>query len=445
MLSTLAARVTRVRHMTPAMAAATAVLLLAGLLAVAVHDGDGDTRLTTDRTTTTTATDLANDEPVDPATDTTLAPVVGPAGPATTPTTSAPSTTTTAPAPPVCQAGPASTIDSAGLWLVDVADGRVRRVIGEGVETFTWSPDGKHLAYLAGPQEDRRLVVLDEPGASRTVYDGSPVRAFAWTADSARLVVAVRSAEDHDSIVTVPVAGGEAIDVHDLGSLVGDLEVRPDASVVFTDGGTLAVIDADGSNRRNLIAATGGRAVHTIAVSPDGKLVAYTDGSKFGVLTITTGAVKELGSSSSPGRPLAWSSDSARVAFVPVQGGRPMGVVVRPDGSEARTVGPGADSFGLAPNGKELGWVATATSTLTATDTAIGRERVVGKDMWQPTWAPDSGSMAVYAKVAGEARPALCLVGVGTRRVAQLKGNAAPFSALAWSPSGATLAFASLA
>lgn len=443
MLSMWAARVSRVRHVTPVLAAATAALLVASLLAAVAHDDDGDSRLATDSsTTTTTAADLANDDTVHPATDTTLAPVVV-GGPTTTTAPSSSTTTTTAP-PPACT-GAASIVDGAGLWLLDAADGRLRRVIAEGVESFLWSPDGKHLAYAAGAQEDRRLLVLDVPGASRTVYDGFPVRAFGWTSDSATLVVAVRADEEHDRIVTVPAAGGDAGVLHDLKSVTADLDVRPDGSVVFTDGGTVAVIDADGSNRRDLIAASDTRAVHTIAVSPDGKLVAYTDGTKFGVLTVDSGAVKELGSSEPSGRPLAWSSDSTRAAFVPVQGGRQLAVVVRPDGSEPRTVGPGAESFGLAPSGKELGWVATAGATLTATEVATGKERVVGKDMWQPTWTPDSGSMAVYAKVAGEARPALCLVGVGSRRVAQFKGSAAPYAALAWSPSGATVAFASLA
>lgn len=442
MLSSWAARVTRIRHVTPAMAAATAVLLFAGLLAAVGHDDGRDSNLATDRTTTTTAaSDLDNDDTVDPATDTSLAPVV--AGPTTTTTAAgATSTTTTAAPAPVCK-GAASTVDEAGLWIVDAADGRLQRVIAEGVETFAWSPDGKHLAYTAGPREDRRLVVLDIPGASRTVYDDLPVRALAWTADSAKVVMAVRADEDRDRIVVAPTTGGDATDLHDAGEAIGDLEVRPDGSVVFTDGGTLAVIDADGSDRRNLITATGSRAVLAIAVSPDGKQVAYTDGTKFGVVTIEGGAVKELGNSEPRGRPLAWSSDSKRVAFVPVQGDREVGVAARPDGTELRTVGAGGAGFALAPSGREMAW--ESSPTLTAADLTTGKERVVGRDMWQPTWAPDSGSMAVYAKVAGEARPALCLVGVGSRRVAQLKGTAAPVSALAWSPSGATVAFSTVA
>ncbi|HVF74246.1 MAG TPA: hypothetical protein VM938_04295 [Acidimicrobiales bacterium] len=443
MLTTFATRLVGARHATPTVAAATATLLVAGLLAAVLHDKD-NTRLSTDSTTTTTAADLTHDT-TEPTTDSTVGPLVGqtPTAPLTTATTAAPtSTTTTAFAQPTCL-GSASTIDSSGLWVVDVADGRLRRVVAEGIERFAWSPDGKRLAYLAGPQDDRRLVVLDIGGASRTVYEALPAGHFDWTADSSTLMVAVRAETTHDRIVAVPAAGGGATDVVDTTAIVGDLEVRPDGTIVFTDGGTLAMVDADGSDRRNLIDASAGRAVHNISVSGDGKHVAYTDSKKFGVLTVESAAVKELGDSESPGFPLAWSTDGTRVAFVPVQGGRFLGAAARPDGAELRTVGTGGSSFGMSPNGREIGWV--SASGLTATDLSTGKERLVGKDLQQPTWAPDSGSLAVYAKVANEARPALCLVGVGSRRVAQFKGNASPFSALAWSPSGATIAFASLA
>ncbi|MBW3668754.1 MAG: hypothetical protein KY443_06025 [Actinobacteria bacterium] len=439
------------RHGRAAVAVASAVVFLGGVLGVVAHDGD-DTQVQADRSRTTMPLDLTTDDTVAPGGDDTTSTsslLPPPATPSTTATTAAPTTTTTT-APALTCTGAASTADKTGLWLVDVADGRLRRVVDQETDRYAWSPDGRYLAYLDGPQTQRRLAVLDlSAGTARTLFDDHPVgNQLAWTPDSRAVVfAAAHSPQDH-RLHRVPAAGGDPTQVLDLDSVPGDVAVRPDGSVVFTDGGTLAVADADGGNRRVLVQSDSTRSVHAFEVSPDGARVAYTDRQQLAIVTIAKGAVARAGAGETPSRALAWAKDGSRVAFVAVQGGVERAVVARPDGGDAIEVGVRGNDFALNPSGRQVGWVADRGTTpkLTVTDVATRADRVVGTNMWQPTWSADGDAMAFVADVAGHPRPAVCQAKDGTgKRLAQLAANAAPYAALAWSPSGATLAFGVLA
>jgi dipeptidyl aminopeptidase/acylaminoacyl peptidase len=452
----LAASLATVPHARAIVAVCTAVVLLAGIAGLALHDDGGDIDVATNREQPTDLTPDTTDTTLfDEALPTSMLPPVstipGPALPgATTSSTSAPgSTTTTAvPAGGTCS-GTASVVEGTGLWVVDRADGRVRRVVSEETDVYVWSPDGNHLAFLGGPQAGRRLNVLDiATGTTRTVYFELPVRAEpAWTADSKSIVFVARPAVDRDRIYRVPVGGGAPTKVHDLDSLAGDVGVTPEGEVVFTDGGTLAVVDADGENKRTLVQSSQARSVQTFALSPDGNRVAYSDRQHLAVMAVSDAKAVNVASTEPPGRVLTWAADGSRVAFVRADGGREVAVAAAADGTGSREVGSRGSDFALAPSGKELGWVADKGTTPRATATALatGADRQLGSKMWQPTFAPTGDDIAVYATVPNQARPALCVLRAGALgKLAQLGPTTAPYSALAWSPSGATLAFAAL-
>ena len=441
------------RHGRAAAAVAAAVLLVAGLLGLVAHDG-GDTQVNADRRVTTTLPRDVTDETLAPLDDTstTTSLLPAPVTPATTATTTTPgSTTTTTPPPPALTCtGAATTADKTGLWLVDTADGRLRRVVDHETDRYAWSPDGRYLAYLDGPKAQRRLGVLDlSAGTARTLYDSHPVgNEFAWTPDSRTVVfAAAHSPQDH-RLHRVPATGGDATQLRDLDAVPGDVAVRPDGSVVFTDGGTLAVVDAGGGNKRDLVPGDANRSVQTFELSPDGARVAYADRQQLAVVAVADGAVARVAAGETPSRALAWAKDGSRVAFVGVQGGIERAVVAKPDGTDPTEVGVRGNDFALNPTGREVGWVADRGTApkLTVTDVATRADRVLGTNMWQPTWNGNGDAMAFVANVSGEPRPAVCQAKDGKgKRLAQLAGNAAPYGALAWSPSGATLAFAALA
>lgn len=454
----LAASLATVPHARTIVAVCTAIVLVAGVVGLTLHDDGGDIDVAADREQPTDLTpDTTDTTAFGEALPTSMLPPISSISPsdlpsATTSTTSASAsaatTTTALPAAGTCS-GTASVIEGSGLWLVDRSDGRVRRIATEETDTYVWSPDGTHLAYLAGPQANRRLNVMDvSTGTTRTVYFELPVRAEpAWTADSKSIVFVARPAADHDRIYRVPAGGGTATKVHELGSLAGDVGVTPEGEVVFTDGGTLAVVDADNGPPRTLVQSTQTRSVQTFALSPDGLRVAYSDRQHLAVMTIADAKAVEVATTEPPGRALAWSTDGSRVAFVRVDSGREVAVAAAPDGTGSREVGSRGSDFALAPSGKDIGWVADKGTTpkATATSLATGADRQLGSKMWQPTFAPTGDDIAVYATVPNQARPALCVVrGATLVKLAQLASTSAPYGALAWSPSGATLAFAAL-
>ena len=439
------------RHGRATAAVAAAVLLVAGVLGLVAHD-ENDTQVNADRRTTTTLPREFTDDTLAPLdeTSTTTSLLPSPVTPATTATTTpASTTTTTAPSAITCT-GAATTADKTGLWLVDTADGRVRRVVEQETDRYAWSPDGRYIAYLDGPQTHRRLGVLDlSAGTARTLYDSHPVgNEFAWTPDSRTVVfAAAHSPQDH-RLHRVPAAGGDVTQLRDLDAVAGDVAVRPDGSVVFTDGGTLAVVDAGGGNKRDLLRSDANRSVQRFELSPDGARVAYADRQQLAVVAVADGAVTRVAGGETPSRALAWAKDGSRVAFVGVQGGVERAVIAKPDGTDPSEVGVRGADFALNPTGREVGWVADRGTApkLTVTEVATRADRVLGSSMWQPTWNGNGDAMAFVANVAGEARPAVCQAKDGKgKRLAQLAGNAAPYGPLAWSPSGATLAFAALA
>lgn len=440
------------RHGRAVVAVATAVVLVGGVFGLVAHDGD-DTQVQADRTSTTMPLDLTTDDTVAPPVDdttTTSALLPPPVTPSTTATTAAPATTTTTTVAALTCSGAASTADKTGLWLVDVADGRLRRVVEQETDRYVWSPDGRYVAYLDGPQTHRRLGVLDlSAGTARTLYDDHPVgNEFAWTTDSGAVVFASAHAADDHRLLRVAVGGGEPTSLRELDAVAGDVAVRPGGSIVFTDGGTLAVMDADGSNRRDLVESDATRSVSTFELSPDGARVAYADRQQLSVVAVADGAVVRVGAGETPSRALAWAKDGSRVAFVAVQGGVERAVVARPDGGDPVEAGVKGNDFALNPTGREVGWVADRGTSpkLTVTDVTTRADRVLGTGMWQPTWNRAGDAMGFVATVSGQARPAVCQAKDGKgKRLAQLAGNAAPYGPLAWSPSGATLAFATLA
>ncbi|MDX6510546.1 MAG: TolB protein [Gaiellaceae bacterium] len=144
------------------------------------------------------------------------------------------------------------------------ADGSHLRLLRKGAASAAWSPDGRRLAFT-----HNGYVELARP-------DGTLIRRLArgsepaWSADGRRLA--------------------------------------------YVDNRGLAVVDADGANRLQLVltsTAVGGSFPSDPSWSPDGKTLAFVYGGyKVGIVPADGGAVRSLGYGSSA----AWSPDGIRLA-----------------------------------------------------------------------------------------------------------------------------------
>lgn len=124
--------------------------------------------------------------------------------------------------------GDPDSFEHEGLSIVDPSGNDSRQLVDETVLAFFWSPDGTKIAYVT-PAEERGVVRLKvvpaSGGATRTVATFSPTQEMAvyfsffdqfahshslWSADSRRLVVALREENGTSSIQVADAEGTEA-------------------------------------------------------------------------------------------------------------------------------------------------------------------------------------------------------------------------------------------
>jgi Tol biopolymer transport system component len=138
------------------------------------------------------------------------------------------------------------------VWVAnaDTSDLHPITPVGKAWHWLAWSPDGTRIAYY----QSRRLYVVGADGSnlkSLVPVNGDP--SFDWAPDSTRLVVAAPR-EGNYAMGIVPVEGGS------IKPLFADgIEVSwsPDGKAIAFKAWPIeegvAVINADGSNRRTLI------------------------------------------------------------------------------------------------------------------------------------------------------------------------------------------------
>ena len=253
------------------------------------------------------------------------------------------------------------------IFLGDLVTGRTRTIIsgpGSGINPI-FSPNGRRIAFWRhDPSVDESIVVVQADGSDeRLVWTGT-MAAFAWTPDSASLVV------EHD---------GAASDYWD---------------------GFLSLIDASGMAEPRRLTPPLAQAIGAMYFNPssqmapmfrppDGDLILEVSHDRFVVFDATLTSSRELGGEALTQfepwfvRDATWSPDGTMIAMMQSVGL----VVMNADGSDVRDLSPpglnqiwSPDSSSIAYEATGLGWHLGDPEEevrIAVIDVASGTERVL--------------------------------------------------------------------
>lgn len=219
------------------------------------------------------------------------------------------------------------------------------------------------------------------------------------------------------------------------------------ADIVYSSGGQLYTIKADGTNRSPLPTGGGERP----RWSPDGLRIAFerdgdiytSDASGFGVARLT-----RRGSEHAP----SWSADGSRIAFHSIRGVTNSIVVMDANGSGLSIVSAGLFGEGerfpaWAPNGIRIAF----SSQREGSDDQIYVVRVDGADAQRlasssddesPRFSPD-GSRILFDSERGGAGRDLYLMDADGSNMVRLTANPGNDDQAAWAPDGQSIVFRS--
>src|SRR5881628_1608185 len=240
------------------------------------------------------------------------------------------------------------------------------------------SPDGKLVAYVAGPPGQTRLFVRQVDGGApvEVVREQGGQRFPFWTPDGRRILF-----QSARGIEIVPALGGTPrVLVAGSGPGLVAGPIAPDGrSFLFVLGDSLYVRPLEGGGPR--VVATG-KELHSAAWSPDGRRIAYVLGnvgfvttSSFGniaassiwVVSADAGAPMRVTDDQSLNVSPTWAPSGGGLLYISNrEGGRDVYQVAlsgagRPRGPPVRlTTGLGAQGISVSPDGRRLAYAVFA-------------------------------------------------------------------------------------
>jgi Tol biopolymer transport system component/DNA-binding winged helix-turn-helix (wHTH) protein len=235
-------------------------------------------------------------------------------------------------------------------WTVESSRPFVSTLELEGEPVF--SPDGKMLAYISGPDaKSHKVYVRNLAGgdAIKITNDAYDDHNPSWSSDGAHIAYLAREAGGPCHIMVAAVPAGEAREVGRCRSAIaGSMAWQPNSSFLYfydlrADGDSgISRLDLDSGARRDIVKED----ARNLFVSPDAKSLAYLVGGRgeanaqLAVRDLTSGKEKILGNIRHS--PLegwisadAWSADSktvfatassgigSEIIAFPVDGGAP--------------------------------------------------------------------------------------------------------------------------
>jgi Tol biopolymer transport system component/DNA-binding SARP family transcriptional activator len=262
----------------------------------------------------------------------------------------------------------------------------------DGPSYLAWSPDGRRIAYAVG----RGIEVREAAGGPATrITDADHPHSLAWSPDGSRIAFVLGNAAfvytlnalgniAPSAIWVAPAAGGPAVRITDAASLNTSPVWLPDGRgllFVSNRGGSRDIyrvpVDPTGEPAGAAARLTTGLHVHTLAISRDGRVLAY-----------------------------AGFTDYANIWSLPILGRSPASV------ADARPVTAGHQSVEGMAISPDRQWLAFDSDR--GGRQAIYRAPLAGGepvplapdsgDDFMPAWSPDGRELAYYGFRQGQRR-----------------------------------------
>jgi Tol biopolymer transport system component len=342
------------------------------------------------------------------------------------------------------------------LRVFDLAGGPPVDIEGDNVRKFSWSPDGRSLAFDRFDADSQRSTIFlgDVAGGEpRELTEGEWPR---WSPAGDRVAFKRGSGNAGESrIHTIVADGSREAALGPAGNYVfQELRWSEDGSeVVFTrpafGAAQLYRVDLAAGTAEPVGSAMGtaGNPPRSVSISPDGRHAVYlldpfSPGGGWQLMVLSTGASTELIANGFPFGDVTWTPGGPRVAL-----GGTSASVTEPGGSELRSLGTGtAHRVVFSPDGLKLAVLMEHTLMIASID---GPERAVlysGEsqiDIVQDVdWSP-TGQRITFAVTHQDASGVASTLAY----VSDLDGNATKVSSSNdygglpyWSPDANTLA-----
>lgn len=235
-----------------------------------------------------------------------------------------------------------------GIYLIQSDGSGSLRLDAGYVFGPSWRPDGRHIAMRGNDGGRDGAFIADADGTSIRHLPGVGDRDLAWSPDGKHLISVTSPSGDGDGIEEVKIA-----DIDANGAMT-------DLRVFVVDGANDVVWSPDGSHLA--------MAINFEDASRGTPGIAIADIDQDGVMTDLRRLTLDAGTFASM---LQWAPDGSRLAFIqddsyagsgivlPGDSDARRVVIVDPDGSESRLVGPelerhSIDHLAWAPDGQSL-------------------------------------------------------------------------------------------
>jgi TolB protein len=255
-----------------------------------------------------------------------------------------------------------------GLYAIDPATGKRRRLLAKAGRQPLWSPDGRKLV-VARRFENRQelwIVPANGSGARRVTYNERLDQWPSWSADSTSLVVErfdVRDSSYDNELFIVSVDGGRALNLtrNRKDDRCPDWSPRSD-SIAFVRGGDILKVRADGTSERRLTEARAYE--YGPKWSPNGRAILFERDSRRGdygdlfIMNRRGGKVQRVTDTVTDEYVYGWSPNGKAIVFVTSSNGRDFSLwIVRADGSRLRELvaNVGSRYGGIEPNWSRSG------------------------------------------------------------------------------------------